>query len=146
MIVELVAGLLLGSAVPAPMLEHRVAVPHAAGQIDARYRGQLVVSHRQVGSVSAPGRPSTLRCRWEASLAVERQGLHASGSAVMRSLRRDGVAKGSRPGWCETSRAAIEQEVAARSEDWQRHMLALAEEDRADLLAEIERLDGARRG
>ena len=144
MIVPLVAGLLLGTSVAASGLEHRVAVPHQSGAIDALYRGEVIVRHRQVGAVSAPGRPSTLRCVWTASLAVERQGRHAAGSAT-RVLRR-AVANGSRVGWCDTSRTAIDQEVAARGAEWRRHMLALAEADRADLLAEVDRLHGAARG
>lgn len=146
MIHHLIAGLLLGAAPDALILEHRVAVPHASGAIDARYRGDVVVRHKQVGTVAAPGRASTLRCQWEAHLAVERQAHHASGTAAIRSLRREGVATGSRVGWCETSRGAIEREVAARADEWRRHMVALAEEDRADLLAEIDRLHGARQG
>lgn len=146
MIHHLIAGLLLGTVPEAPALEHRVAVPHASGAIDARYRGDVVVRHKQVGTVAAPGRASTLRCRWEAHLAVERQAHHASGAAAIRSLRRDAIASGSRVGWCETNRAAIEQEVAGRADEWRRHMVALAEEDRADLLAEIDRLHGARQG
>ncbi|TKW75010.1 MAG: hypothetical protein DI610_05015 [Staphylococcus hominis] len=146
MIHLLFAGLLLGSTPVGAGLEHRVELPHASGAVAAHYVGDVIVRHRQTGAVGAPGRPSTLRCQWEASLTVERQARHASGSAAMRSLRRDAVAKGSRVGWCDASRGAIEQEVAARSDEWQRHMLALAEEDRAELLAEIDRLHGTRQG
>lgn len=146
MIHLLVAGLMLGSSTPSLGLEHRIELPHASGTVAAHYRGDVIVRERQIGAAGAPGRPSTLRCQWEASLTVERQAHHASGSAVMRSLRRDAVAKGSRTGWCGASRDAIDQEVAARADEWQRHMVAMAEADRTDLLAEIDRLHGARRG
>ena len=144
--IHLLAGLLLGATPVSAGLEHRVELPHASGAVAAHYVGDVVIRHRQTGAVGAPGRPSTLRCVWEANLTVERHARHTSGSAAMRSLRRDAVATGSRVGWCEGSRAAINEEVAARSDEWQRHMLALAEEDRADLLAEIDRLHGARQG
>jgi hypothetical protein len=145
MTIMILAGLLLGVTGPVTALEHRVAVEHRGGTVDAAYRAELSIHHRQVGSVSAPGRASTLRCQWRADLDVARDARHAAGSAG-RALRRQGVATGSRAGWCGAHREAIAREVAGRADEWRRHMLAVAEEDRADLLAEIDRLHDDRRG
>ena len=93
------AGLLLGVTGPAVALEHRVAVEHRGGTVDAAYRAELSIHHRQVGSVSAPGRPSTLRCQWPADLYVARAARHARGTAG-RALRRQGLDPRNRPGLC----------------------------------------------
>lgn len=140
-----VAGLLLGIASTNPMT-HDVRLDHRSGAVSARYDGHVAVTHRQVGSVSAPGRPSSLRCRWSANIVVDRSARHASGSSFNRSIRRDAVVEGVRPGWCGAQRAAIARDVASQSETMRRHMLAVHAEDRTVLLAEIDRLHDANGG
>ena len=131
-------ALAAGIAAPAAALEHEVVIDHADGPIAADYKGTVTVETRQVGSAGAPGRPSTLACRWTARLDVERV---ASVGEVFRSQRiltRDKVASGSRPGWCETQARAIDRTVEARRDTMRSAMLALVEQDRAALLAEAD--------
>ena len=131
-------ALAAGIAAPAAALEHEVVIDHADGPIAADYKGTVTVETRQVGSAGAPGRPSTLACRWTARLDVERV---ASVGEVFRSQRiltRDKVASGSRPGWCETQARAIDRIVEARRDTMRSAMLALVEQDRAALLAEAD--------
>jgi hypothetical protein len=128
-------------AVPLTATEaHEVRIEHSSGAVDARYHGRLVVAHRQVGAVAPGGRASTLRCAWQADVVVDRAARHPSGSTMARSITRDRVLTGSRPGWCAGARQAIDREVAARSADIRTHLLAVADEDRATLMAETDRL------
>ncbi len=144
MIVGVVA-LMLGSAMPAPAkaIEHRTQVAHPSGAIDARYRADVTIEHRQIGAVGAGGRPSTLRCLWRAALVVDRHATHGSGSTLSRSFTHDAVAEGSRPGWCSAQRGAIAQEVAGRSDAMRDRLIEVAQDDHPVLHAEIDRLPGS---
>lgn len=133
------AGLVLaGLSSPALALEHNVVIDHADGPIAADYRGSVTIETRQVGAAGVAGRPSTLRCQWSASLTVERVATVGEALRTRRSLARENVASGSRPGWCETSDAAIARLVDARRETFRAALVELAEQDRAALLAEAE--------
>lgn len=130
-------------ASPALALEHEVVIDHVSGPIAADYRGSVTVETRQVGAAGAAGRPSTLRCEWTASLNVERVAKVGESLRSQRSMSRDDVAKGSKPGWCETNTKAIDKLVEARKESFRTAMLALVEQDRSAILAEA---DSARSG
>jgi hypothetical protein len=137
-------GTVAGAAVagPAATMEHRVRVDHASGATDVRYRGDVAIAHRQVGSVAPGGRQSTLGCRWSASVTVTREARHASGTRTIAAPR---AIEGTRAGWCGTHRDAIAQEVAQRTDSMREHLLATARDDHGVLVAEIERLHGSTR-
>lgn len=143
----LAAGLLLGAlaAAPAAANDHSVRIDHHAGPVDAQYRAVTKVAHKQVGAVVPGGRASTLRCAWSAGVTVDREARLPSGATMTRSIHRDDVISGSRPGWCSAQREAISKDVAARTDKVRDHMLAVAHEDRAELHAELDRLHGPTR-
>lgn len=143
----MLAGLLLGvtAAAPAAAMEHSERIEHHSGAVDAEYRTTTAIAYDQVGMVAPGGRPSSLRCKWSVDLTVERAARHASGSTMARAISRDNVIEGSRPGWCRTQRESIAREVAQRTDELRSHMLAVAQEDRTVLGAEIDRLHGAPR-
>lgn len=132
------AALALGLAAPALALEHEAVIDHAAGPIAADYRGAVTIETRQLGAAGAAGRPSTLRCQWSATLAVERVASVGAALQSRRMLTHDNVASGSRPGWCPTDPEVINRLVDRRSEDLRSAMLALVEQDRAALIAEAD--------
>lgn len=136
------AALLLGvlAAAQATAGEHEVRIEHRGGAVDARYRSNVTVAHRQVGAVAPGGVPSSLRCQWSASLAVDREARHASGATMRRMIAREAVIQGHRPGWCDTHRASIAREVAERAPELRPHLVSVAQEDQSVLLEEIERL------
>lgn len=144
----LMSGLALagGLAAPAMALEHEVVIEHPAGPIAADYRGSVIVETTQVGTANAPGRPNTLRCNWTARLDVERVAKVGKTLRSERSLTRQRVASGSRPGWCETQARAIDDLVDGRREAIRSAMLALVEQDRAALLAEADDAAPGKRG
>lgn len=140
----LIAALLLGTAagVAAPV-EHRTRLDHASGAAEVHYRAAVAVRHRQVGVPAPGGRASTLACRWEAGLVVERDARHASAGRLSRTIERAAAIEGSRPGWCSTQGAAIRQDIARRAGDWRGRLAAIAEEDHHVLRAELDRAQGA---
>jgi hypothetical protein len=133
-----ILGLAIGVclAAPAMALEHKVVIEHPDGPIAADYAGTIDVETRQTGSVSAPGRPSTLRCEWSASLSLERTAQVGETLKTRRAMRRDDVATGSAPGWCRNNAKAIDRLVDARRETFRSAMLELVAQDRTALLAE----------
>ncbi|GAB4476561.1 MAG: hypothetical protein OHK0018_07380 [Erythrobacter tepidarius] len=133
-------------ASPALALEHEVVIDHASGPIAADYKGVVLIETTQVGAAGVAGRPSTLACRWTASLTVERVAQVGKALQSRRVLTNEDVASGSRQGWCETNAKAIETLVDARKDSFRTALLALVERDRAALLAEIESSDKSRGG
>lgn len=131
---------------PVLALEHEVVIDHAEGPISADYNGTVTVSTRQVGAAGAPGRPSTLACRWSARLEVERVARVGEAFRSQRVLTRDKVVGGTRPGWCQTQSKAIDRIVEGRGDTIRSAMLALVEADRAALLAEADNAAGSTRG
>lgn len=147
----IIAALLAGAAASgaaatdighAPGSSHSIRIDHHSGAVEAQYRSSVRIAHQQVGAVTPGGVPSTLRCAWRANVTVDRDARHAGGTTLARTMTREGALTGSRPGWCDGARAGIAREVADRAPAIRDHMLAMAEEDRAILSAEIERLHG----
>lgn len=132
----LVAGLLLGG-----IEAHRVQIDHRGDAVEAVYRGDIAVEHRQVGAATGPGRANTLRCHWSATINVQREARHPAGHILSRSIAGEAPVGGSRPGWCEGQRAAIADEVARRADRLRDHMIDVAARDREILVAELEAYD-----
>lgn len=138
--IPLILGLLLGA--PTSEIAHSVRIDHEAGPVHADYRMRVDVSHNQVGVAGPGGRPSTLRCRWQADLVVDRHARHATGT-LQRALRQERVATGSRPGWCTANRAVIAKDVAQATQDMQGAVEALARQDAEMLRAELDQIGRA---
>ncbi len=134
------AGAALGMTV-----DHQQHVEHHSGRVAVDYRGDVVITHEQVGAVAPGGRPSTLRCNWAATMTVARHAVAASGTRLVRTIDSDAVVSGTRPGWCGTSHHAIAKEVASKTADMQRHLVVLAQEDEQMLRVELDRIHGPQR-
>ena len=124
------------------LLNHQTTVDHPTGTTRTEYRGDVIVEQRQFGTPAPGGRHSSLRCHWTAGLIVNREAQHASGSMLSRTFDRKSVIEGSRPGWCDTHRSAIREEVARRTDELYEHLVALAKEDHGALRAELDRMRG----
>lgn len=122
--------------------DHAVRIDHRIGPVDARYRGDLRVDHRQIGAVAPAGRPSTLRCQWNARMDVSRHAVTPGGHRLHRSFVSEPVATGSRNGWCSGQQQAIARDVAAQAGDLDRHLQAVARDDHEVLRGELDRLHG----
>lgn len=139
------AAVPLAGAAAVTLPDHTLQLDHRGGTAAVRYSGNVELAYRQVGSPAPGGRSSTLRCRWSADLTVHREARHSSGATVSRVLTHERALEGHRPGWCEAHRGAVQKEVAARTDELQRRVAALAHDDRENLLAELERAPGSPR-
>jgi hypothetical protein len=119
---------------------HTLSVQHSSGAVQAEYRGDIKIQQKQVGAVAPPGRPSSLRCVWSASMEVNRTATGAGGVLASRSFVESNVANGSRAGWCNASRDAIQQDVAKQVGDPAPFLAKAAEADRPALMADLDRL------
>ncbi len=143
----LTAGLVLAAtgAALGMTVDHQNQVDHRSGPVAVKYRGDVVITHKQVGAVAPGGRPSSLRCDWAASMSVARHAVAASGTRLVRSIDSEPVISGTRPGWCVTSHGAIKKEVATKSADMQQHLVKLAQEDEQILRVELDQIHGPQR-
>ena len=143
----LTAGLALAAtgAALGMTLDHQNEVDHRSGPVAVKYRGDVVITHKQVGAVAPGGRASSLRCDWAASMSVARHAVAASGTRLVRSIDSEPVVSGTRPGWCVASHGAIKKEVAAKAADMQQHLMMLAQEDEQMLRVELDRIHGPQR-
>lgn len=141
----LAAGLMFGMtvAVSSATVAHETRIDHHSGPVDVRYNGAVTIDHKQIGSVAPGGRQSTLRCAWQANMAVTREAKATPGTLMTRQFVREDIASGSRAGWCTTNKAAIAREVAARTGDLNQHIVEVAQEDHDVLRSELDRLHGA---
>ncbi|MEH3037658.1 MAG: hypothetical protein PGN23_14400 [Sphingomonas adhaesiva] len=130
------AGLLLGAAGASDT--HQVRLDHRGQRVDVTYRHSVDIRHEQVGAAGAPGRPTTLRCRWNAAVDIHREARHAAGHVVTRRISADAPVSGSRPGWCAGQRDAIARDVAAASGQVRDHLMAVAARDQDAVLAELD--------
>lgn len=146
MSILLALGLMATLEPALPAIEHRTRVAHAGGAVEALYKTRVSLSHRQIGSVTKAGTPSTLHCLWRANIHVERSAVHGSGANLSRQFMRDGVVEGQQSGWCKGRGEAIAAEIAHRTDEIHDQVVALAREDEAVLQAELARLDGNRQG
>ncbi|MEG3170349.1 hypothetical protein U1737_19350 [Sphingomonas sp. LB3N6] len=143
----LTAGLALAAtgAALGMTVDHQNEVDHRSGPVTVKYRGDVVITHKQVGAVAPGGRASSLRCNWAASMSVARHAVAASGTRLLRSIDSRPVVSGTRPGWCVASHGAIKKEVAAKAADMQQHLMTLAQEDEQMLRIELDRIHGPQR-
>jgi hypothetical protein len=143
----LTAGLVLAAtgAALGMTMDHQNEVDHRSGPVAVKYRGDVVITHKQVGAVAPGGRASSLRCDWAASMSVARHAVAASGTRLVRSIDSEPVVSGTRPGWCVASHGAIKKEVAAKAADMRQHLLMLAQEDEQMLRVELDRIHSPQR-
>ena len=76
------------------------------------------------------------RCRWSATIIVDRTLDH--GPALARTIPTDQHFSGSEAGACTTGRNPAVQALAQHRETIEAHLVAVAQADRATLLAELD--------
>ncbi len=117
---------------------HRTTIHHGAVPVNVDYRAAITLRVRQAG-MTPPTRMGVLRCDWVARVAVHRSMERpGAASAPNRIVADDFELRGNRPGTCSAARKAIDAEIAGRDTDVRAHLLAVADRDRTQLMAEIE--------
>ncbi|QCI92567.1 hypothetical protein [Novosphingobium sp. EMRT-2] len=147
-----IAGLLSGAGLATPAVataqvapDHVEHIEHRGGIVEARYQVVTQTVQRQVGAPGPGGRMASLRCVWSVDLTVRREARLPSGALASRQLERPRVLTGTRAGWCKGQESAIAGEVARRTDRLRAEMLAAAQEDRQEVIADAERLHAGHR-
>lgn len=109
--------------------------------VQAIYSAQPDIRMRTIGVVT-PNRMDGRRCQWTARVRIERR--LEQGPALTRRLSGDQQLSGSAPGACAHQAKGIERDVAGRSDFVRSQLQAVAEQDRAHLLAELDAIHGIR--
>lgn len=122
-------------ALAAAAATHSITIDHNGKRIDAVYHARTDVSMKTVGS-APPTRMDNQRCRWNAAIVVERKMAHAP--TLARTLPSDRTLSGNQPGACPGNKRVIEREIALREDEVRKHLVAVAEQDRNLLVAELD--------
>lgn len=122
-------------ALAAAAATHSIPIEHHGTAMQATYTARADVKTRTVGA-RTPNRMDMQRCNWTATVVIDRRLDH--GPALARTIASDTRFSGSEAGAC-TAGAKLEQRVLARHQDRiHTQMMAVAAQDRAPLLAELD--------
>lgn len=125
------------AALAVPIDAHQVTIQHQGRDVTAAYDATVEIETRQRG-IAPPMRASTQQCDWQAVVKVERS---VTGSTLpARLVATDRSQKGTIAGDCRALARQIDRAIAGRAPAIQQRLAAIASEDRATLLAEIDRL------
>ncbi|MEH3107082.1 MAG: hypothetical protein PGN09_07265 [Sphingomonas fennica] len=124
------------SAVLAMGSPHTATLSHQGEDHAVTYTPKVAVEYRTVGMSAGP-RPSTERCRWVGTVAVDRHLHDDQGRRLTKTLDAVHRMEGSRHGACAPARAAIDQEIAARHDEVTAHVQRVAAADRDAALADL---------
>lgn len=118
---------------------HSTEITHASNAYMASYRTESTLRFREVESRFA-NRSSVPVCRWQAELAVNRD-VAAQGravAAIAKPIHRFAPLSGSHAGSCAAARSQIEAEVARHNSARSVEAVAIARQDRAVLVNELD--------
>lgn len=122
-------------ALAASVATHVVTIDHQGTSLDATYTARADIRTRTVGA-KVPNRMDMQRCNWTATIVVDRKLNHSP--ALARTLPTDRTFSGSEHGACTPGRNSGERNLAQHHDKIRDHLMAVAEQDRAPLLAELE--------
>ncbi|HEX7781676.1 MAG TPA: hypothetical protein VF509_02605 [Sphingobium sp.] len=122
-------------AMAAAAATHNVQVEHRGKPVEAVYSAQTDIRTRTIGA-HTPNRADSRRCLWTATIMVDRKLAH--GPALSRILSHDREISGSTHGACAPDNKQVVRDVAKRQDIVRDHLLAVAQQDRGVLLAELD--------
>jgi len=122
-------------ALAAAAATHSVTLDHHGTSMQALYTARADVEARTVGA-KTPNRMDMQRCKWTATVVVDRKLDH--GPALARTIATDKAFSGSEAGACTPGRKTAERNLARHQEKIEAHLVAVAQADRAPLLAELD--------
>ena len=132
-LIALAATVATGGTATSPA--HSVTFDHHGTSVQATYTARTDIAARTVGA-KTPNRMDMQRCNWTATIVVDRKLSH--GPALARTIASDTRFSGSEPGACARGQK-LEQRLIARHHDkLQAQLMAVADQDRAPLLAELD--------
>ena len=125
----------IAAAAITPQATHNIQIDHGGKPVQATYSARAEFRHKTVGA-KTPNRMDMQRCQWTATIVVDRALSH--GPALARTVSSDKRFSGSEAGACTTERRSGERNLAQHDAAIRAHLIAVAEADRAPLLAELD--------
>lgn len=122
-------------ALAAAAASHSVSIEHHGQQLGATYTARAEMRTRTVGA-KVPNRMDAQRCQWTATIVVDRKLDH--GPALARTIATDKQFSGSEAGACTPGRQSGERNLAQHQDKIAAHLVAVAQADRAPLMAELD--------
>ena len=122
-------------ALAAAAATHSVTLDHHGTSMQALYTARADVEARTVGA-KTPNRMDMQRCKWTATVVVDRKLDH--GPAFARTLASDTRFSGSEAGACARDDRLEQRVLAQHGDRIQSTLVAMAERDRAPLMAELD--------
>ncbi|KKW90049.1 MULTISPECIES: hypothetical protein [Sphingobium] len=122
-------------AMAAAAATHTVQIDHGGTPVQASYTARPEFRTKTVGA-KTPNRMDMQRCQWTATIVVDRALSH--GPALSRTISSDKQFSGSEHGACTPGRQSGERNLAQHEGRIRDHLIAVAEADRAPLLAELD--------
>ncbi|MBZ9648440.1 hypothetical protein K9B33_12865 [Sphingobium sp. 3R8] len=122
-------------ALAAAAASHSVSIEHHGQQLGATYTARAEMRTRTVGA-KVPNRMDAQRCQWTATIVVDRKLDH--GPALARTIATDTRFSGSEAGACTPGRQSGERNLAQHQDKIAAHLIAVAQADRAPLMAELD--------
>lgn len=114
---------------------HVVQIDHKGAPVEATYNAHTDIRTKTIGA-HTPNRTDGRRCLWTANVTIERTLAHTP--ALTRTISRDEAISGNEAGPCRRDTASIEKQVARHDDRIKAQLAAAAEQDRAQLLAELD--------
>lgn len=125
----------LAAASATPLTTYEVQIDHAGAPVQAIYSARAEIRTKTVGA-KAPNRMDMQRCQWTATIIVDRALRHTP--ALARTISNDNRLSGSEHGACPQGGDAAERRLAQYEGQIRDHLVAVAQQDRAPLLAELD--------
>jgi len=122
-------------ALAAAVATHTVQIDHRGAPVEATYTARADVKTRTVGA-HTPNRADMRRCHWKATVVVDRQLSHSP--SLTRAIPTDHAFSGSEAGACTPGRDMGARQVAKHQDNIRAHLMTVAQQDRAPLLAELD--------
>ncbi|MGC4249908.1 MAG: hypothetical protein QM605_00160 [Sphingobium sp.] len=122
-------------ALAAAAATHTVQIDHRGTPVEATYTARTDIKMRTVGA-HTPNRTDMRRCHWKATVMVERQLSHSP--SLTRAIPADREFSGNEAGACTPGRDVGARQIAQHQEKIHAHLMTVAQQDRAPLLAELD--------
>lgn len=122
-------------ALAAAVATHTVQIDHRGSPVDATYTARADVKTRTIGA-HTPNRTDMRRCHWKATVVVDRRLNHSP--SLTRSIPTEQEFSGSEAGPCNPGRDIGARQVAKHQDAVHAHLMTVAQQDHAPLLAELD--------
>lgn len=125
----------VATAAATPTVTHNVQIDHGGTPVQATYSARAEIRTKTVGA-KTPNRMDMQRCQWTATIVVDRALSHTR--ALTRTVSSDKRFSGSEHGACPRGGSPAQPNLTRFEGKIREHLAAVARQDHAPLLAELD--------